>query len=96
MTDKIIRMHYFAEGRVQGVGFRYRSYYAAQRLGLTGYVRNLYDGRVELELQGREADISAFFDMVERGTFIEITNLDGRKMATDPAEASFQVREEDF
>ena len=42
-----LRKHIYFSGRVQGVGFRYRSYYIAQSLGLTGWVTNLWDGRVE-------------------------------------------------
>ena len=51
-----VRKHILVSGRVQGVGFRYRTYYLAQNLGLTGWVQNLDDGRVEMELQGDEAD----------------------------------------
>ncbi|MFQ8842418.1 MAG: acylphosphatase [Clostridium fessum] len=43
----MVRKHIFFSGNVQGVGFRYRSFYIAQSLGLTGWVENLWDGRVE-------------------------------------------------
>ena len=46
MTDSAKR--YFVRGRVQGVGFRYFVQRAAAELGLTGYARNLDDGRVEV------------------------------------------------
>ena len=49
----MVRKHFFFSGRVQGVGFRYQSAYYARRLGLTGWVRNLSDGRVEMEGQGK-------------------------------------------
>ena len=39
-----VRKHIYFSGRVQGVGFRYRSYYIAQSLGVTGWVTNLWDG----------------------------------------------------
>ncbi|MFC2129622.1 acylphosphatase [Bacteroidota bacterium] len=39
-------------GRVQGVGFRYSAVHMANRLGLKGYVKNLYDGSVMLEIEG--------------------------------------------
>ncbi len=55
-----VRKHILVSGRVQGVGFRYRTYYLAQNLGLTGWVQNLDDGRVEMELQGDEADMNQF------------------------------------
>ena len=60
----IIRRHMYFSGDVQGVGFRYRSKYAARELGLTGYVRNLYDGRVEVEIQGERELISRFLSFV--------------------------------
>lgn len=47
-----IRKHIISSGTVQGVGFRYRSYYIAQSLGLTGWVCNRWDDRVEMEVQG--------------------------------------------
>lgn len=48
----MVRKHIFFSGDVQGVGFRYRSFYIAQSLGLAGWVENLWDGRVEMEVQG--------------------------------------------
>ncbi len=51
----MVRKHIFFSGDVQGVGFRHRSFYIAQSLGLTGWVENLWDGRVEMEVQGSEA-----------------------------------------
>ncbi|MBO4591408.1 MAG: acylphosphatase, partial [Eubacterium sp.] len=61
----IIRRHMIVSGDVQGVGFRYRANYAARGLGLTGYVRNLYNGKVELEVQGERELISRFLVEVE-------------------------------
>ena len=49
------RVHAFLSGRVQGVWFRASTQNEAQRLGLTGWVRNLPDGRVEFVAEG-EAD----------------------------------------
>ena len=47
-----MRRRYLIGGRVQGVGFRYFAQRSAARLGITGWVRNLPDGRVEMEAQG--------------------------------------------
>jgi acylphosphatase len=44
-------------GRVQGVGFRFTAYNVAKRYSLTGYVRNLLDGTVEMVAQGPSDDI---------------------------------------
>ena len=53
MSEKV-RKHIIFYGRVQGVGFRYYSVYKSRQLGLTGWVRNLYDGTVEMEVQGEQ------------------------------------------
>lgn len=52
-----IRAHVFVEGHVQGVFFRAETRAAAAGLGLTGWVRNLYDGRVEAVFEGDEAAV---------------------------------------
>lgn len=48
-------------GTVQGVGFRWTCRELANRLGLTGWVRNEYDGSVSLEIQGEPDDLALFF-----------------------------------
>ena len=52
-----IRKRLIFHGRVQGVGFRYTARHLADSLGLTGWVRNEYDGTVHMEVQGRKAMI---------------------------------------
>lgn len=69
---EIVRKHIYVSGRVQGVGFRYRTYYLAQSLGLTGWVCNLYDGRVEMELQGREEEMNQVFKKLQENSLILI------------------------
>ena len=48
-----VRRHYYFSGRVQEVGFRYTAFAISSKLGLTGWVLNLPDGRVEMEVQGK-------------------------------------------
>jgi acylphosphatase len=55
------------EGAVQGVGFRYFILHHAQLLPLNGYVRNLSDGRVEIEVEGEKSAIEQLFDFAKRG-----------------------------
>ncbi len=65
-TDRI-RHHAVVSGRVQGVGFRWHCQRAAGARELTGWVRNMNDGRVELEVEGPATLITAFLGDVERG-----------------------------
>ena len=51
----VIRRRWHFTGNVQGVGFRYFAQCAAQKLGLTGWVANNWDGSVTLEAQGERA-----------------------------------------
>ena len=53
-------------GTVQGVGFRYAAYRAAAGCDLTGYVRNLDDGRVECLVEGDAAEIDEFVAEIYR------------------------------
>ena len=55
------------KGRVQGVGFRYSLRDEAQRLRLSGWVRNRADGSVEALLQGEAADVEALVQWARRG-----------------------------
>jgi len=89
----MIRKHYFFSGRVQGVGFRYKAYYTAQSFGLTGYVRNLYDGRVEMEVQGDEAGIDQMISKLRNDRYIEWEQLSVTKMEIDPEEHYFSVKD---
>ena len=74
--EHMVRKHIFFYGRVQGVGFRYYSVHKARQLGLAGWVRNLYDGSVEMEVQGTEEKIDELILFLERQRYIEITNMD--------------------
>jgi acylphosphatase len=56
------RAHVFYSGRVQGVGFRYGAREVACGFEVTGFVRNLHDGRVEMVAEGEEEELKAFLD----------------------------------
>ncbi len=45
------------EGRLQSMNFRFQTQQQAQKLGLAGFIRNLADGRIEIEIQGDEGKI---------------------------------------
>jgi acylphosphatase len=54
-------------GRVQGVSYRASTMYEARAYGLTGWVRNLADGSVELEAQGDDASVAALLAWCKQG-----------------------------
>jgi acylphosphatase len=62
-----VRVHVVVSGLVQGVGFRYFAYNKAKNLTLTGYVRNLYSGGVEIEAEGDRSLIEEFLKQVKVG-----------------------------
>lgn len=66
MSDAV-RAHLWVSGRVQGVAFRYETLRAAERIGVTGWVRNLPDGRVEAVVEGPKALVEALIDWCRRG-----------------------------
>ena len=65
--SKLIRLHATVEGRVQGVGFRYFTLEQANKLGLTGWVRNRWNGTVEVVAEGTRADLERLLETLRRG-----------------------------
>ena len=61
------RVHVFLTGRVQGVGFRNFTQRNARRLGLTGWVQNLRDGRVEAVIEGKTESVAKLLKLIARG-----------------------------
>lgn len=56
----MIARQYLFSGRVQGVGFRYSTKQLAKGFDVTGWVRNLHDGRVELQIMGDEEELDEY------------------------------------
>ena len=75
-----IRKHFYFSGRVQGVGFRFQACRLARSLGLTGYVQNLWDGRVELEAQGEESQVWDLVSALHKQPYIKIEDMESRDM----------------
>ena len=63
---KTLQVHY--EGRVQGVGFRYTARRIASGYDVSGTVRNLPDGRVELQVRGDRGEVDAFLQEIREST----------------------------
>jgi acylphosphatase len=64
LEQVMISLQVFYEGHVQGVGFRFTVRHIAKGFDVTGWVRNLPDGRVELRVTGDEEEVRAFLDQV--------------------------------
>lgn len=82
----------FFTGRVQGVGFRYQTLQVAKGFEVSGYVQNLPDGRVKLEVEGAVAEIDAFIEAIgeQMDGYIRKTERTAGRRA--PAFAGFAIR----
>jgi acylphosphatase len=71
-TDEVYHCGVHFNGRVQGVGFRYQTFQIAKEFDVSGFVRNLADGRVQLEAEGEKMQVLAFIEEVadQLGVFI--------------------------
>ena len=74
-----VRAHVFVSGRVQGVFFRSETRFHARRLGVTGWVRNLPDGRVEAVFEGEEEAVKELIEFCKVGPVgARVTNVEVR------------------
>ena len=90
MAD-IVRKHIIFHGSVQGVGFRYYSEHKANQLRLTGWVKNLYNGDVEMEVQGSQAAIDELVAFLAGRRFVQITGMDVKKLDVVEEERKFGI-----
>lgn len=89
----MVREHLQFFGRVQGVGFRYRAKYVAGQLGITGWVRNEWDGTVEMEAQGSSREqINQMLHLINQGSFIQVEDIARTELPPDSGERGFHVR----
>ena len=65
--NELARFQAFVSGAVQGVGFRYFAMNAAHGLGVTGWVRNLYDGSVQVVAEGSRQDLEKLLQILRQG-----------------------------
>jgi acylphosphatase len=91
MTEK--RVQVVISGLVQGVGFRASCQHRAVALGLTGWVRNRWDGRVEALFEGSAAAVDAMLDWCHEGpAMAHVTHVEVSDLPAGASEGGFRVR----
>jgi acylphosphatase len=89
----MVRAHVFVRGRVQGVGFRAFTSHQAERHAVTGWVRNISDGRVEAEAQGLREAVEGFLIDVQRGPVLSnVGEVTVEWIEPQSQESTFEVR----
>lgn len=87
-----ITQHFLVSGRVQGVSFRFYTKKKATQHGLTGWVRNLADGRVEVMAQGALSDISTLTNWLGAGPErAEVINVEVRVVEGHESMKEFSI-----
>ena len=91
-NNDLVRVQAYVSGMVQGVGFRWFVQRSGIQMELSGWVRNLPDGCVELEVEGPEFKVEAFLEEVGRGPIS--SRVDSVSTSEKPVtgESGYQVR----
>lgn len=89
----MLRYYIRVSGKVQGVGFRYFVQYTASLLNLTGWVRNLDNDSVDMEVQGKEEILDAFTNKIKKGNgFSRVEDLSIHKLPLIEKEKNFKIK----
>jgi acylphosphatase len=89
----MISLQVFYEGNVQGVGFRWSVRHIAKGFDITGWVRNLIDGRVEMQVSGEEDEVRAFLDaLVQSELHAHIRKQTESKLPEPVNARGFEIR----
>lgn len=81
------RVHVFVSGKVQGVFFRSGTKDKAEEIGLSGWVRNLQDGRVEAVFEGEEEKVEKMVQWCRKGS--EYARVTGVEVIPEPYKGEF-------
>jgi acylphosphatase len=93
LEQVMISLQVFYEGHVQGVGFRFTVRHIAKGFDVTGWVRNLPDGRVELQATGEEDEVRAFIDRVADSELHSLIRKQTQNKLTETVAArGFEIR----
>jgi acylphosphatase len=93
LEQVMISLQVFYEGHVQGIGFRFTVRHIAKGFDVTGWVRNLPDGRVEVQVSGDQKEVRAFLDGVAQGELHSFIRKQTENKLNEPLPArGFEIR----
>lgn len=88
----MVRYSIIVDGRVQGVGFRYFTQMMAMKYNLTGWHKNLYNGKVQIEVQGLKENLMNFISAIKKGNnFSRIDNMDLNELSVKDDEKKYRI-----
>jgi len=91
----MISLQVFYEGNVQGVGFRWSVRHVAKGFEVTGWVQNLIDGRVEMQVSGQEDEVRAFLEAIAQSELRAHIRRQTENSLPGPVSArGFEIRHE--
>lgn len=92
MSEERKGLHLLIDGKVQGVGYRWFALKTGRGLGLTGRVRNLHDGRVEVHAAGDPDKLAQLIDRLREGPpAARVTDIAEEELATVPDWDGFDI-----
>lgn len=87
-----MQYHLFISGFVQGVGYRQFVKSNAQKLDITGWVKNLPDGRVEAVVQGKKDEVTKLIELCQKGPLLsEVESVDVREEEIEKDFSDFSI-----
>jgi acylphosphatase len=87
------RLHIYYSGRVQGIGFRYSVMMLVRGYEVTGWIRNLPDGRVEMVAEGERAELEAFAAAIRESELAAYIRQEDRRWGAATQEFhGFEIR----
>lgn len=89
----MIQLQIIVSGKVQGVGYRYYTQMKAIQFGITGWVRNLREGGVEILASGSKENLEKFIDEVRRGNpFSTVDHIEVNEIENTETYKSFAIK----
>jgi acylphosphatase len=90
----MISLQVLYEGNVQGVGFRWSVRHIATGFDVTGWIKNLHDGRVELQIAGEESEVLGFLDAIKNSELAShIRRQQQARLESQPDARGFEIRQ---